>query len=411
MYKFIASLLAVAMVLSLGVTSVSAYTLTIPTTINRTSVVSSATALEIPSVVRENVAGPGEPDSFIFTVNLTDLIEDIKIEIFGPDGLLFEKAEFKVATGENYFQFLPVYFDKVFEPNTTYTYLITANREVTREEAIFRDKFTTSNFSSAPRMMTPDGIINAKNGSFDLSEDGPVTGLGEDFETAIEVAKSTREIVIQSRLRAINYQTNNRERITVNDARRRFTAHNDVLTQRLKGRILLQVEGDGQAWYVDPETEKKFYLNNGETAFAALNAFGLGITEEDLASIPVGINSSFQLEDSDGDGLADRLWMSYLLDVISDIHRTGRASIEDVDTAMELGCNHPTGPFKWIDENGATSVLVRVMRVLSDLNISTDEEDIAAGFKILDTLSTLEDSFYVEGVGNDKLFESLTVAV
>jgi len=38
----------------------------------------------------------------------------------------------------------------------------------------------------------------------------------------------------------------------------------------VSGRILLSVEEHGEAWYVDPVDEERFYLKDGEAAFSAL---------------------------------------------------------------------------------------------------------------------------------------------
>lgn len=62
------------------------------------------------------------------------------------------------------------------------------------------------------------------------------------------------------------------------------------LAEKLAGYILLQVEENGQAWYVDHNTNSRYYLKDGSSAFNALSAFGLGITNEDLNKIPIGSN-------------------------------------------------------------------------------------------------------------------------
>jgi uncharacterized membrane protein YgcG len=79
------------------------------------------------------------------------------------------------------------------------------------------------------------------------------------------------------------------------------------LTKRVAGRILLQVQDKGEAWYVDPLSQVRYYLADGARAYGALRKFGLGITNADLAKIPVGIETRFTDTDTDADGLADKL--------------------------------------------------------------------------------------------------------
>lgn len=58
------------------------------------------------------------------------------------------------------------------------------------------------------------------------------------------------------------------------------------LVEHVKGRILLQVDSVGEAWYVHPDTGLRFYLKDGPTAYEMMRSFGLGISNTDLASIP-----------------------------------------------------------------------------------------------------------------------------
>jgi hypothetical protein len=80
-----------------------------------------------------------------------------------------------------------------------------------------------------------------------------------------------------------------------------------TLTKRLLGRILMQVETLGRAWYLDPVSLSRYYLADGDSAFSALRKFGLGIKNVDIAKIPVGLESRFTMTDSDNDGLPDKL--------------------------------------------------------------------------------------------------------
>ena len=55
-------------------------------------------------------------------------------------------------------------------------------------------------------------------------------------------------------------------------------------TSSLSGRILLQVESHGEAWYVNPLDLKRYYLGRPDDAFNILRSFGLGISEKDFSS-------------------------------------------------------------------------------------------------------------------------------
>ncbi len=50
----------------------------------------------------------------------------------------------------------------------------------------------------------------------------------------------------------------------------------------LRGRILLQVEEQGRAWYVYPPSNKRFYLGRPEDAFNLMRSLGLGASNKDI---------------------------------------------------------------------------------------------------------------------------------
>ena len=76
------------------------------------------------------------------------------------------------------------------------------------------------------------------------------------------------------------------------------------LIERTRGKILLQVEENGQAWYVNPTDLKRYYLKKPKDAFNIMNYFGQGITDKDLEQIPIG---TLKGKDTDQDGLTDDL--------------------------------------------------------------------------------------------------------
>ncbi|MFW5888718.1 MAG: hypothetical protein ACOCVY_03310 [Patescibacteria group bacterium] len=74
----------------------------------------------------------------------------------------------------------------------------------------------------------------------------------------------------------------------------------------LAGKILLQTQGSGEAWYIRPEDNKKYYLGSPENAFEMMTRFGTGISDKDLLRLPIGV-ADYDKTDSDGDGLSDSL--------------------------------------------------------------------------------------------------------
>jgi hypothetical protein len=58
-------------------------------------------------------------------------------------------------------------------------------------------------------------------------------------------------------------------------------------TEKLAGRILLQVESNGEAWYVDPVSKQRFFLGRPNDAFSVMRQQGLGATDEDIERISV----------------------------------------------------------------------------------------------------------------------------
>jgi len=55
----------------------------------------------------------------------------------------------------------------------------------------------------------------------------------------------------------------------------------------LLGRILLQVQQHGEAWYILPGTGLRWYMKDGPAAYNIMRKLGKGIADKDLASIPI----------------------------------------------------------------------------------------------------------------------------
>ncbi|MDF1497063.1 MAG: thioredoxin domain-containing protein [Patescibacteria group bacterium] len=62
--------------------------------------------------------------------------------------------------------------------------------------------------------------------------------------------------------------------------------YDQALSERLKGRILLQVEDHGEAWYIRKEDGMRYYMPDGDAAYEMMRYFSLGISNADLDKIP-----------------------------------------------------------------------------------------------------------------------------
>jgi len=89
--------------------------------------------------------------------------------------------------------------------------------------------------------------------------------------------------------------TENNEKISIT---------NNSLYNNIKGKIVLKVEQNGEAYYVDPKSKNMYFLGRPADAFGIMRGQGVGITNENLKKIPVGLGN-VSGEDSDGDGLTD----------------------------------------------------------------------------------------------------------
>lgn len=83
-----------------------------------------------------------------------------------------------------------------------------------------------------------------------------------------------------------------------------FNIKNQGLYQRLKGQIILKVQGNGEAYYVSPFSQKIIYLGHGQKALDVLLSQSSGITDAALRGLIPGTARSFG-PDSDMDGLTD----------------------------------------------------------------------------------------------------------
>ncbi len=93
-----------------------------------------------------------------------------------------------------------------------------------------------------------------------------------------------------------------------------FQLRANELSEDLKGRILLQVEDHGEAWYINPTNNERIFLNRPKDAFEIMRNLGVGITNDDLEKIPVSLHI-LSGKDTDLNGLPDDLEISLGTDI------------------------------------------------------------------------------------------------
>ncbi|MDX9893453.1 MAG: serine hydrolase [Patescibacteria group bacterium] len=150
-----------------------------------------------------------------------------------------------------------------------------------------------------------------------------------------------------------------------------------ALVNRLKGQILLQVEEHGEAWYVDPIDGLRHYLADGQAAFELMKAKGLGISNADLAKIP--INQEQIVHDTTFNDVA---YAKFDGDIFSDEYNANQilplASLSKLMTALVFLDTNPD----WNRQITITQEEIDYPKTLAG-NDNTSEVDLSAG----DTLS------------------------
>lgn len=81
---------------------------------------------------------------------------------------------------------------------------------------------------------------------------------------------------------------------------------------RFNGRILLQVQEHGEAWYVKPSDGRRVYMGRPDDAFRIMRQLGVGISNKHIRKIPMApVPFLFSRSDDDGDGLSPELEKSF----------------------------------------------------------------------------------------------------
>lgn len=176
----------------------------------------------------------------------------------------------------------------------------------------------------------------------------------------------------------------NLEKIPVDTEPFYFFMHDRDLQERLSGMILLQVEENGEAWYVYPEDMKRYFLGRPADAFDLMRDLGLGISNENLLSIPISIDSKLP-DYNNGNGLsttldpklydgkdtrrqtllnnanAERAAVgSPALQLVKELSAAAQAQVDDMEAKDYFDFTSPTGKTisDWVGEQGYNAHLL-----------------------------------------------------
>lgn len=114
-------------------------------------------------------------------------------------------------------------------------------------------------------------------------------------------------------------------------------ACDETFSGRLKGKILLKVEGKGEAFYVNPTDGAAYYLGRPSNAFEIMRFLSLGISEDNFAKLQAGDH-----------GLLARLEGKIVLRVAKD----GEAWYLPLKSKTPLYLGRPADAFRIMREQG-----------------------------------------------------------
>ncbi len=159
--------------------------------------------------------------------------------------------------------------------------------------------------------------------------------------------------------------------ISNNDLNKYLQDNNNKFPTRLSGKVLLAVEQQGKAYYVNPVNLEAYYLGRPDKAFSVMKKLALGITNTDLNTISVLDKTKM---------LAECSFIAKLVDRIKEeIKEEGDISEEITVNEISLTTNPiaPMNNFSHIVSVSATlsnpnNIIVKEKGVLYDFTIFSD---------------------------------------
>ncbi len=166
-----------------------------------------------------------------------------------------------------------------------------------------------------------------------------------------------------------------------------FAKADGPASDSLTGYILLQVQGNGEAWYINPVDGFRYYLGRPNDAFAIMRLLGLGINNDSLKRIPTDTQS--------GDTSFSR---RYLGRILLQVQAHGEAWYINPDNLRRYFLNRPADAFRIMRSLGKGASNDTIYRIAPNV-IITNIFYNGSGSK--------ESDEYVEIKNNGKMAQSL----
>ncbi|NQV13325.1 MAG: lamin tail domain-containing protein [Parcubacteria group bacterium] len=131
-------------------------------------------------------------------------------------------------------------------------------------------------------------------------------------------------------------------------------------SEHLKGYILLQVENNGEAWYIDPQDGYRYYLARPTDAFNIMRLLGLGATHADIEKIPSNLHN-------DSDLLFANM---HIGEILLDVERNGEAWYIYPGDMWGYYLDRPGTAFQVMRNTGLGATDSTVMGITPNISIS-----------------------------------------
>ncbi|MCA9375488.1 MAG: hypothetical protein KC925_00290 [Candidatus Doudnabacteria bacterium] len=143
------------------------------------------------------------------------------------------------------------------------------------------------------------------------------------------------------------------------------------------GKIFLQVEDNGEAWYVNPDDYLRYYLSRREDAFAIMRDLGTGITNANLERIP-GEGSPVLEENA---AFVESVKGKILLQV----EANGEAWYVDPSNGQRYYLGRPDDAFRIMRERGVGATTANIKLIQPDVTLESHNRDGVGGTQSINT--------------------------